>query len=317
MVRSAKLGALVLAACLAATSTLAAERLLVGKPDAKGFNFSPLEVGIRTGIFERSGFDIETVTLAGGAKLHQAMIAGSLDIGLGSGPDLSFIAQGATEKGVAAMAGPPLNMAVVVRPDSGIAQIADLKGRRIGITTVGSLTSWLATELSRRQGWSGEDALKPVALGNFQGTSAALIAKTVDVIVGNREGSMIFETEGRARILMTFGSVVPHFLTHVIFATDAMMAQRPDSIRRFLKGWFETIAWMRANRDEAIALSRIVTDLPPDIAAHAYDEGMAIFLDDGHFDPDAVEVIKRAIIETGMVAALPPNDRLFTEAFLP
>jgi NitT/TauT family transport system substrate-binding protein len=311
------LAGLLLAACLAAGPAAANERLLVGKPDAKGFNFSPLEVGIRTGIFDAQGFDIETVTLAGGAKLHQAMTADSLDIGLGSGPDLSFIAQGATEKGVAAMAGPPLNMAVVTRPDSGITKIDDLKGRKIGITTVGSLTSWLADELSRRQGWRGEDALKPVALGNFQGTSSALLAKTVDVIVGNREGSMIFEKEGRARILMTFGSVVPHFLTHVIFATDRMMAQRPDSIRRFLKGWFETIRWMRANRDEAIRLSRIVTDLPPGIAAHAYDEGMAIFLDDGHFDSESVEVIKRAIRETGLFAELPPNDKLFTEAFLP
>jgi len=309
--------ALVFLAVLAAGPALGAERLLVGKPDAKGFNFSPLEVGIRTGICERQGLAIETVTLAGGAKLHQAMTAGSLDIGLGSGPDLAFIAQGAAEKGVAAMAGPPLNMAVVVRPDSGIAKVEDLKGHKIGITTVGSLTSWLASELSRRQGWRGEDALKPVALGNFQGTSAALLAHTVDAIVGNREGSMIFEQQGRAKILMTFGGVVPHFLTHVIFATDAMMAQRPDAIRRFLKGWFETIGWMRNHRDEAIQLSRLVTDLPPDIAAHAYDEGMAIFLDDGHFDAAAVEVIKRVIIETGLLEALPPNDKLFTEAFLP
>ena len=314
--RLATLGAVLFWMC-AGNATFAAERLLVGKPDAKGFNFSPLEVGIRTGIFTRHGVDIETVTLAGGAKLHQAMTAGSLEIGLGSGPDFSFVAQGATEKGVAAMAGPPLNMAVVVRPNEGLTRVEDLRGRHIGITTVGSLTSWLAAELSRRQGWTGADALKPVALGNFQGTSAGLLAKTVDAIVGNSEGSLIFEKAGRAKILMTFGSVVPKFLTHVIFATDAMMAQRPESIRHFLAGWFETIAWMKENRDAAIRLSRLVTELPQDIAEHAYDEGMAIFLDDGHFDPESVEVIKRAILETGQVASLPANDRLFTEAFLP
>jgi hypothetical protein len=44
---------------------------------------------------------------------------------------------------------------------------------------------------------------------------------------------------------------------------------------------------------------------------------MAIFLDDGHFDPESVAVIERAIRQTGLVADLPPNDRLFTEAFLP
>ena len=87
----------------------------------------------------------------------------------------------------------------------------------------------------------------------------------------------------------------------------ACLAASPAAAERLLVG----------NSDQAIALSRIVTDLPPDIAAQAYDEGMAIFLDDGHFDPESVAVIERAIPETGLVADLPPNDRLFTEAFLP
>ncbi len=34
-------------------------------------------------------------------------------------------------------------------------------------------------------------------------------------------------------------------------------------------------------------------------------------------NPESVAVIERAIRETGQVAALPPDDRLFTEAFLP
>ena len=47
--------------------------------------------------------------------MQQAMASDSLDIALGSGPAMAFIVKGAPIKGVAAMAGPPLLLAIVVR----------------------------------------------------------------------------------------------------------------------------------------------------------------------------------------------------------
>jgi NitT/TauT family transport system substrate-binding protein len=314
-VRAAALTAAV--AFLVMMQGAAAEHLRVGNPEPAGFDFSPVTVGTEAGIFAKHGLEVESFGFAGGAKVHQAMAAGSLDIALGSGPDMAFIAKGATEKGVAAMAGPPLNMGVIVLPNDPVTSIAGLKGKTIGVTTVGSLTMWLAQELSRREGWTGADVLKPLAVGNFQANFAQLSSRNIDSSVANLEGAYGLQAAGRAKVILRFGDVITEFLTHVIFASDTMIRDNPDGIRRFLAAWFETIAFMHDNKDEAIRMSRISTGLSPEVAEIVYREQMPMFLRDGHFDPKALAVVTRSFIDTGALKEIPDPKTLFTEQFLP
>ena len=90
-------------------------------------------------------------TFGGDAKLQQALTADGIDIGIGSGPGMAFMAKGVPVKGVAAMAGIPTNMALMVSASSAIRTIDDLRGKRIGVTTVGSLTDWIG-----KKNWDGE-----------------------------------------------------------------------------------------------------------------------------------------------------------------
>ena len=99
----------------------------------------------------------------GDAQLQQGLAAGSLDIGLGSGPGLGFRVKGAPAIGVAAMYGPPSNLALLIPAKSPIRTVADLKGKRIGVTTAGSLTDWVVRELSRQQGWGSDGIIVAAA----------------------------------------------------------------------------------------------------------------------------------------------------------
>ena len=66
---------------------------------------------------------------------------------------MAFIVKGSPVKAIADIAGPPLIFALVVRADNSVKTIDDLKGRKVGISTVGSATSWLMNEVSRQHGW--------------------------------------------------------------------------------------------------------------------------------------------------------------------
>src|SRR5262249_55876733 len=154
----------------------------VGKAVAQAFSFVPLDVGVEEGIFKKHGVAIDAASFAGSAKLQQALAANSLDIGLGSGPELAFLAKGAPVEGVAGMMGAPALLDIIVRPDESIHDVADLKGKTISSTTTGSLTNWLIHELSRRQGW-GSDGIKAVALGADAAQIAAMRTKQVDGVV--------------------------------------------------------------------------------------------------------------------------------------
>jgi ABC-type nitrate/sulfonate/bicarbonate transport system substrate-binding protein len=293
----------------------AADTLRVGKPDATGFDFAILQVGIDAGIFKQYDLEIETVTLSGSAKLHGGMISNSIDIALGAGTDFAFIAKGAPEKGVAAMAGVPLNIAVLVRPDGPIKTLPDLKGKKVGVSSLVSLTYWLGQQLSHQEGW-GPNGLVFAETGSGQASVAALVSGGIDAMVGSLEVGLALEKDGKAHLLSTFGNVDP-FLTHMISATDDLMAKNPAALRRFLKGWFETVAYMKKDKADAIRLSRTVTQLPPDIAEKVYEIEMPMYFTDGHFDLKAVDRVKQSIIDTGQATSMPDNSALFTEQYLP
>src|SRR5262249_49670355 len=73
-----------------ATPSVAAESLRVAKVVPFAWTFTPLEIGIQTGIFAKHGLDIEASASAGDAKLQQLLTSGSVDIGIGSGPGMAF-----------------------------------------------------------------------------------------------------------------------------------------------------------------------------------------------------------------------------------
>ena len=304
------------AIALAVTPATAADKVIVGKPIPNAFSFALSDVGVETGMFKKYDLDIERVTVQGGAKVHQAMIAGSLDIGLSGGPDFGFLAKGAKEKAVAAMAGPPLNMVVAVRSDGSFPTPASLKGGSIGVSTPGSLAYWCAQEFSRKQGW-GPDGMKIVATGGPTGSTSAMMAKNLDSMVTSLEGALQLEAEGRGKTLVVFGDYIRSFLTHVIFATEDMMEKRPEVLRRYLRGWFDTIAFVRANKDEAVRLIAKTTGLSPEVTARSYDLQISMYSTDGRFDREAVRVVKQSLIDMGQLDAMPPDDKLFTEKFLP
>ena len=129
--------ALIIAAAGSDTAQ-AADHLRVAKGASRAFSFMILDVGLESGIFKQQGLDIEASSIDGAARLHQAMVAGSIDIALGAGTDIGFIAKGSPEKGVGVMATEPLNMALVVRADEPIKTVTDLRGKTIGVTSAGS-----------------------------------------------------------------------------------------------------------------------------------------------------------------------------------
>src|SRR6516165_3815036 len=110
----------------------AAETLRVGKAVPEAFSFVPLDVGMRKGLFANNGLEIESIAFTGDARMPQAMASDSLDVALGSGPAMAFIVKGAPIKAVAAMAGPPLLLAIVVRPD-GPKTAAELRAKKISV----------------------------------------------------------------------------------------------------------------------------------------------------------------------------------------
>jgi NitT/TauT family transport system substrate-binding protein len=295
---------------------LALEKVRLGKAVPNSFAFGATEVGIEAKIFEAEGIEVEVTSFRGDAQLQQALAAGSLDVGLGSGPGLGFRAKGAPAIGVAAMYGPPANLALVLPFGSPIRTIADLKGKRIGVTTAGSLTDWLVRELSRQQGW-GSDGIQILALGQMQARLAAIQRGELDGMVIEAATGYGLEEAGKAKNFLLFGDIAKDFYTHVIFATDDLIEKRPDLLRRFLRGWFKTIAFMRAHKDFVVASEARTIEVKPSIAAKIYDAQIAGFSADGAWNPAAIDVIRHSLKELGILSVVPEAKAIYNDQFVP
>jgi ABC-type nitrate/sulfonate/bicarbonate transport system substrate-binding protein len=282
----------------------------------EAFSFVPLDVGMRTGIFKKYGIDIESSAFSGGARLQQALAADAIDLGLGSGPEMSSIEKGSPVKAVAAMAGPPLLLALMVRDDGSVKSSDDLKGRKIGVSTVNSLTAWLVSELGRQKGW-GPSGIVVTPLGATPGLMAAMKTRQIDGLVADIATLLRAQESGDGKILLYFGDLVKDFHIHVIFATNKLIASRPAAVRSFLKGWFESIAFMRANKAKTVEIAMQVGDINRDIAEHTYDALMPMFSDDGKFSPKALAVLSRSYVELKILPSEPDMTKFYTEEFLP
>jgi NitT/TauT family transport system substrate-binding protein len=307
---------LIASALLGAGVAQANDRIRVGKAQGSAWTFLPLDIGVEQGLFARQGLEIESADLGGDARVQQALAAGSIDFGLGSGPGMAFAAKGAPAMAVAAFAGPPRNISAIVLHDSPIQTVADLKGKRIAVSTAGSLSDWLAKQLAIQEGW-GQDGIHAVPLGAIPTSIAALKTRQVDAVVLATEAGFRLEEQKEGRVLATLDRYAPHFITHVVFAQKSLIASNPGLVARFLQGFFAAIAFVKTHKDETSKVAERVLQHSPSLARKVYDLEASMFIDDGRFDPLAVAALKQSFIDMKTLPSAPSDAELFTTQFVP
>lgn len=307
--------ALAAATFVGAPHAIAVDTVRVGKAVAIAWTFTPMDIGKEMGIWAKHGIDVEITSFGGDARMQQALAANGIDFGLGSGPGMGFASKGVPAKAVAAFAGPPKNLGIVIKADLPYNSIAEMKGKKFAITTVGSLTDWLLKRAAQAQGWKYDD-LVGVPLGGFETNYAAFKTNQVDGIVLAVELCYLLVDRKEAKIIANMATFAPQFHTHVIFARDELAEKNPDVVKRFLAGWFETIAFMKANKEKTVEISTRILKSRPEIISRAYDEQISMLQDNGKFNPEAIKVLKTSLVEMNILEKAPTDDQMFTTKFV-
>jgi NitT/TauT family transport system substrate-binding protein len=292
------------------------DSLRVGKAVFSSFPFAALDVGADAGIWKSLNLDVEGIAFKGDAQVQEGLTGGSIDIGLGSGPAMAYRSKGVPAIAVAVMAGRPQDMALVVAKGSDIKTLAGLKGKRIGVTTAGSLTDWLARQVSANQGW-GSDGVVILPLGAMETRVSALGTGQIAASVHDLTEAYEIERIGKGTILTLFGDIVKDFDTHVIFAHDNLIAQRPQVLQRFLKGWFTTVAYMRTHKEASIKTIARVMHVDELVVAKSYPADMQMMSNDGTFTQAALDVVRKSVSDLGMYDQPLDPKNMYTTRFVP
>lgn len=298
------------------TSACAADKIRVAKAITSSFPFAGLELGKEQGFWASEGLEIEISAFRGDGQMQQGFAAGAIDFGVGSGPGMGYASKGVPAHAVAALASEPRNMSLVISNNSGVKSIDDLKGKRIGVTTAGALTDWLTRRLAQSKGW-GPDGIQVIPMGEMRTRLAAMRAGELQGSVNSIEEGLALQERGEGKVLTTFGEAVPDFHTHVIFASDAMIKNNPDLVRRFLRAWFKTARFMRDNRAATVASVSKTMHVSEQITDKAYDDEIRMLSQDGAFSPKALDVIRASLKDLGILDHTPEAKDLYAAGFSP
>ena len=222
------------------------------------FGHLPMFVGVEKGLFRKHGVDLKLKVVNTGTDMVNAMHKRGVQIGdmsvttfLKARHDgapftvVGLIMNDAT----ATNADDPL--AIVARKDSGIRQVEDLKGKRVGLARGQTSDEYFKMVLSRR-GMKYED----VRIENIMAPPAiatALAQGKVDAVVSWEPfNTMALESAKDSYVVLRGGG----HLSYIMMATvhDPMLRNDPKTVQNFINGLAAASHYTRMNRQEAVEI---------------------------------------------------------------
>jgi NitT/TauT family transport system substrate-binding protein len=241
-------------------------------------------VGVEKGFFKEAGIEPELVYFQAAAPIATALAAGQLDVGAtGLTAALYNIVLGGEKLWIVAdkgreWPGYPLVAIVVQRElwDGGLRSIKDLKGKRIGVTQIGSTFHYHIGNVLEKEGLNLSD-VKIVPLQAMSATMEALKGKQVDAILVPQPFPGAAEAQGFGKIMAWAGDLYPWQIA-AVFYSQKLAADRARAVA-FMKGYVKASRYYfdaalvqkdgrrvpGANYDEVVAITAKYTGARPEI----------------------------------------------------
>lgn len=252
-------GALALAAALLASQALGAMAATV----RIGFQKTNLPVvaqqqGTVEAALKPLGANVTWVEFSAGPPLVEALNAGAIDLGwTGDAPPIFGQAAGSAITYVAALPPNGAGEAVIAKPGSGIATIADLKGRTVAVGKGTSAQNLLVAALEKSGLQFSDINVTYLAPAD---AAAAFAADKVDAWAIWDPFLAIAETRYQPTVLARGNEVLD--VNTYFLGNRTFVAENGPLVKAVLAGLTEAAAWADANRDKVAAALHEVTGVP-------------------------------------------------------
>ena len=237
--------ALAAVACTAAlTAAQAQDTLKLAVGQRGNWDTSVAEVGQRGGIFKKHGLDLEILYTQGGGETQQAVISGSVDVGVAAGVMgvLSAFSKGAPVRIIGAETTGAQDLYWYVKADSPIKSQKDTEGRTIAYSTNGSSTHGIVNAFMKQYDLKA----KPTAAGGPAPTLTQVMSGQIDVGWSAPPFGLDQLDQKQIRIIAS-GNDASAFkgqTVRVLITNTSTLQNRKAQLERFMKAYRETIDWM-------------------------------------------------------------------------
>ncbi len=251
-------GATLMAATLAAPALRAQNRpektrVAIAVGGKASFYYLPLTLAEQLGYFKAEGLEVEISDFAGGARALQAVVGGSADVVSGAYEHTinlqnkgqmfqAFVLQGRA---------PQIALGISTKNLPGYKSVADLKGKKIGVTAPGSSTNMMANLVLSRAGIKAGD-VSFIGVGTSAGALTALRSGQIDAICNIDPVMTMLEQKGDVRIVFdtrtlkgtreVFGGLMP---AACLYAPQDFVQKNPNTAQALTNAIVHGLKWLQ------------------------------------------------------------------------
>ncbi|MBT9463888.1 ABC transporter substrate-binding protein [Hydrogenophaga sp.] len=290
--------------------------------------YLPLTIAEQLGYFKAEGLDVTIADFAGGSRALAAVVGGSADVVSGAfehtvnmqfkgQPMRAFVLQGLA---------PQIVLGVNPKTMAGYKTIADLKGKKIGVTAPGSSTNVMVNFVLAKAGLKPSD-VSIVGVGAGSGAVAAMRSGQIDamsnldpvVTLLQRSGDMkiISDTRIVAESEKVFGGPMP---AGCLYAPQPFLDKNPNTAQALTNAMVRASKWIQAAGPGDII--KVVPEgfLLGDRAVYidAFMAAKGALSPDGSFPAKGADTAFRALasVDKDLAAAKLDLNAVYTNAFV-
>lgn len=276
---------------------------------AQGFNWLPVFVAEEQGMFARKGIKIEYLRMGSVDKATTAVREGNADLAIT--PPEGAVADCLNGGGLRIVASNSerLPMSLVARP--GITNLADLRGKRIGTSSLTEGTAIYTQLMLEQVGLRYPDDYEFVLSGVHTSRWAALQKGEADAAPQPAPWNFLAEREGYS-ILGEVSDAIPEIIFAALIARDAWLRLHGEVIDNLLDALREAHRFVNDPTNDAVTLpvyQRITTPDDTELAARGleYTRGLGMWPENLLVSPGAFTATVDAMVKAGLMA---PEQRL-------
>ena len=309
------IGRKLLSAAIAAASVVAfagaasaQDKLKLAIGQRGNWDTSVSELGQRAGIFKKHGLELEIVYTQGAGETLQAVLSGSVDIGVAAGVMgvLGAYSKGAPVRVIGAETTGASDLYWYVKADSPIKTLKETEGKTLSYSTNGSSTHGIVSAFMKQYDLKA----KPTATGGPPGTLTQVMSGQIDIGWSAPPFGLDQLDQKQIRIIASGNdaTVFKGQTVRLLATTAPVLQSRKAVIDRYMKAYRETIDWMYASPD-AIKTYAEWLNISEAKAKRTRDE----FFPKAAIDPDKVvglETIVKDAVELKFTAAQLTKEQL-------
>jgi NitT/TauT family transport system substrate-binding protein len=215
--------------------------------------YLPLTIAEQLGYFKDEGLQVEISDFAGGAKALQALVGGSADVVSGAYEhtiNMQSKGQVITSFVLQARA-PQIVFGVSPKAVPNYKSIADLKGKKIGVTAPGSSTNMVANFVLAKGGLKPKD-VSFIGVGTAAGALSALRSGQIDAISNLDPVVTMLQKSGDIKIIAdlrtlndtvaVFGGPMP---AASLYTSEAFLKKYPNTAQALTNAMVRALKWIQ------------------------------------------------------------------------